>query len=342
VGLLALASLQMNVIRASAQTKAQTLAASLAKDKIEEIRSFTTLDQYRLKTSATSPGTSVPLNDSGGNQGGVNYTRYTLITRYVYNKAGLTPGFLAVGNTLTDAQITALNDASHTYVLGKDFKVVKVTVTWPDPNGGPANSIALEDVLDSLDPSEGSNLVKSSLGGGGPRTLEQIISDPALDNMVIPIALGGGVDSAATNPKPTVIVGTNVVETRFDVLTYSGITNSGTATAQQKVETAMVGCTCTKTSPPAATVRGWRPTYWNGFRYATPTQVATAGSESYSPPGKNDPASSANQSAFCDQCCRDHYDPVGVKGATFSPRRVTKNSSDTVISGTPSHSHHVD
>lgn len=329
VGLLAVASLQMAVIRSSSQTKAQTLAAGLAKERIEELRNFTTLAGYLSKTSAAAPGTSVTLTDSNGSLGGVDYTRTTLITRYVWNKLPAPGAFAVVGNTTTDAALLAAKDGTHDYLTGKDFKRVTVTVSWTDPAGGGTQSIAMEDILDSLDPTEAAQLVSTTTGGTGARTLEQRISDPATDNMVIPIALGGGVDSAATNPKPTVVIGNNTVETRFDVLTYSGV-SGGNATAQQKVETTMVGCTCTFTSPPASTVRGWRPTYWNGVRYAAPVQVATSGSESYSPHGKNDPASSGNQSAFCDQCCRDHEDPVGVKGPTFSPRLVTKNSSDVV------------
>jgi prepilin-type N-terminal cleavage/methylation domain-containing protein len=340
VGLLALASLQLSMIRASGATKAQTLATDLAKDKIEFLRSFRTINDYRLLTSAASPGTTDPvLTDGGtGRYGGVDYTRQYLITRYVYNKlpAG-TPGFAVVGNTLTDAQLIALKDATHDYSIGKDFKLIKVTVSWADPTGA-TPSVTMEDIVDGLDPTESASLVKSTANTSGPRTLEEKITDPALDNMVIPIALGGGVDSAATNPKPTVVVGGNTVETRFDVLTYAGV-NGGQATAQQKVETVMVGCTCTLDSPVASTVRGKRPTYWIGNRYATPVDVATSGSESYSPPGKTDPASAALQSAHCDICCRDHVDPAGVTGATFSPRLVVKDSGGIV---TTPHRHYLD
>jgi type IV pilus modification protein PilV len=338
VGLLALASLQLSMIRASAGTKTQSLATSLAKERLEAMRSFTNLTGYRNLTSAASPGTTEPtLTDVNGSQGGVDFTRRYLVERYVYNKAAATPGFVTVGNTLTDAALTALKDATHDYVLGKDFKRVLVTVSWTDATGV-SQQVQMEDIIDGLDPAEAASLVKQSTSGGGPRRLEQRIVDPALDNMVIPIALGGGVDSAATNPKPTVVVGGNVVETRFDVLTYAFVTG-GTATAQQKVETTQVGCTCAfDTTIPAAT-RGMRPTYWIGYRYATPIAVAASGTESYKPQAKADPASVGSQSAFCGICCRDHMDPSGVKGATFSPRYVTKNSSDVV---TAKHEHYFD
>ena len=337
VGLLALASLQISMVRASAATKAQSIAANLGKEKLEQMRSFRTLAGYVALTTATPALENLP--DSGGNQGGIDFTRTTVVTRYVYNQLPLaTPtGFVSVGNTTSDAALTAAKTSTVDYALGKDFKLVKVTVGWTDATGTPA-TVALEDIIDGLDPTESASIVKSGTNISGPRTLEAKITDPALDNMVIPIALGGGVDSAATNPKPTVVVGGNTVETRFDVLTYAGV-NGGTATAQQKVETVMVGCTCTLSSPPATTVRGERPSYWNGSRYTPPLDVATSGSESYSPPGKADPASSASQSTHCDICCRDHVDPIGVKGATFSPRLVSRNSSDVV---TVAHDHFFD
>jgi type IV pilus modification protein PilV len=339
VGLLALASLQLSMIRASSATKAQTLAADLAKDKIESLRSFTALtgtNSY-LSLGTTSPQTET-LNDSGGNQGGVNYTRTTTITRYVYNKiSGAFETGGVITNTATDATLIAAKSGTIDYSTGKDFKLIKVSVGWTDPVSG-AQSAAMEDIVDSLDPSESASIAKVPTTAGGPRTLEEIITDPALDNMVIPIALGGGVDSAATNPKPTVTYGGGVQETSFNVLTYAGV-NGGTATAQQKVETLMEGCTCTLDSPVASTVRGMRPTYWNGLRYVTPVAVDATGAASYSPPGKPDPASSAVQSAHCDICCRDHFDPVGVTGATFSPRLVSKDSNDKV---TAAHLHYFD
>jgi type IV pilus modification protein PilV len=335
VGLLALASLQLNMIRASSTTKAQSIAAGLAKDKIESIRSYSSLAGYWAIT-APAAGFVDNFTDSGGDLGGNNYTRTTKVTRYVYNKA--TPAFVALTNaqnTLTDAGVQAL---SANYVIGKDFKRITVDVSWTDGNGT-TNTASMEDLVDSLDPTESGDILSATSSTSGPRKVEKKISDPALDAMVIPIAVGGGSESAASNPKPTVTLnsGADTVETRFDVLTYNGV-NAGTANVQARVETAMVGCTCTFDSPPASTVRGMRPTYWNGFRYAVPFFVDSTGSASYSPKGKVDPTVTG-QSTFCGICCRDHMDPVNVKGPTFSPRLVTKNASDVVTAS--SHDHYL-
>lgn len=326
VGLLALASLQLGLIRSSGDTKAQTIAAALAKAKIEELRGFQTLEGYRLIVAPANEA----LADNNGSLGGMNFTRATTVTRYVYNK-GAPLGFETVGNTLTDAAIDALSVGGKVFVPGKDFKRITVVVGWAN-SAGVSSSISLEDIIDSLDPTDIAAITKKTTSGVGPRKVQVKITDPALDNMVIPIALGSGVNSAATNPKPNVVKGVNTVETQFDVLTYSGL-NNGTATVQARVETLIVGCTCDKSEKPATTVRGKRPTYWDGSRYTVPLDVA-----SYSPPAAADTQSASVQSDKCIICCRDHHDPATTTGATFSPLGVVKTNG--VV--TTEHSHHVD
>lgn len=352
IGLLALASLQLSLVRASATTKAQTLASNLAKDRIEFLRSYTNLAGYAALTDSPTSGTVENLTDGGtGKYGGIDYKRTTITSRFVFNKLPAPGSFVSIANTTPDATLVTASNVSLVdnidYSIGKDFKLIKVTVEWADTTSAtPNQSVAMEDIIDGLDPAESAAIVNSSSTSGGPRTLEEIILDPSTDPMVIPIALGGGVDSAATNPKPTVVAGTSTVETRFDVLTYAGL-NGGTATAQSKVETAMVGCSCTLDAP-LPTVRGKRPSYWNGYRYVPPLDVASSGPESYLPHGHEDPALAGHgnpgavprtQSELCGICCRDHEDPAGVKNATFSPRLVTRDSNGIV---TTPHRHYLD
>jgi hypothetical protein len=108
-----------------------------------------------------------------------------------------------------------------------------------------------------------------------------------------------------------------VAETRYNVLTY-GVVDNGTAAAQSKIETVVVGCTCSYANADSSVV-GWRPAYWNGYRYAPPVKA------SYSAPAGWTHAD--NESQQCDACCRDHHDQVAgsdVSGgqAKFDPRRA--------------------
>ena len=195
--------------------------------------------------------------------------------------------------------------------------------------------VSMEDIVDSLDPTESASILNLASPSSGARRIEQKISDPALDAMVIPIAVGGGSESAASNPKPVVTTGHDTVETRFDVFTYNAV-SGGTANAQQKVETSVVACSCSTATPlPAATVRGYRPTYWDGSRYAPPSIVDTTGASSYSPKAK--PDTSATQSNLCTACCRDHYDQIGVKGPSFMPKVATKDVNDAITATTHAH-----
>src|SRR6478735_6959556 len=161
VGLLALATLQLSLIRSSAETKSQTIAAGLAKDKIESVRSFVSLSDYWAKTAPVA-GQVENFNDGGtGQYGGVDFVRNTKIVRYVYNKS--VPSFAEMTNaqnTLSDSAIQAL---SPNYVVGKDFKRVTVQVTWTDPTGG-TGSVTMEDVVDSLDPIESGSILSTSSG----------------------------------------------------------------------------------------------------------------------------------------------------------------------------------
>ena len=68
-GLLALAALQTRLIQASAEAKAQSVAISLAKDKLEEIRSYTSITAYRALDSGSDPANDPRLVDASGSLG---------------------------------------------------------------------------------------------------------------------------------------------------------------------------------------------------------------------------------------------------------------------------------
>jgi type IV pilus modification protein PilV len=309
-GLLALAALQTTIIRSSSETKAQTIALQLAKDKLEDLRSYQNLAGYQALTSSNDT-----VNDSSGSLSGVNYTRAWTVTRWAYKPSTAT--FVSV-TPLTGTTPTGGNPAI--YTANNEYKRVAVVVSWSDANGT-TQSIGIEDAVGAISPGDGSKIVLNNTSTSVPRYPRVVIYDPSNTAGVIPIAVGNGTDTAATNPKPEVAGNNNnkrVVETRFDVLTYSGL-NGGTAQAQSRVETAVIGCTCNKANANANDIT-YRPTYWNGFRYATPSVA------SYAP--KSGAASLANnappQSQYCDTCCRDHHDDSIATGKPkFDPRRTT-------------------
>jgi len=304
-GLMALAALQTSIIRSSAETKAQTVALQLAKDKVEDLRAFQTLAGYQALTSGNDTAT----------ESAVTYARTWTVTRFGYQPS---VGAFAAIATLTGAT-PAADGGGVAYTANNEYKRVAVTVTWTDANGA-TQSIGIEDAIGAVSPGDGAKVVLNNTASSEPRYPRVLINDPSLTEGVIPIAVGNGTETAATNPKPEIAGNNNnqhVVETRFDVLTYAGL-NDNTAQVQSRVETVVVGCTCNAGNAVNTDI-SYRPTYWNGFRYAVPTAAA------YTP--KAGAATIANnappQSQYCNTCCRDHHDPSGMSGPKFDPRRTT-------------------
>jgi prepilin-type N-terminal cleavage/methylation domain-containing protein len=322
-GLLALATLQVSLMRSSADSKARTVALALAKDTLEQKRNFADLGGYQALTDGTGAGVTI---------GGITFTPNWTVDRFIFNQDVNANGILNESGDqqfqayTTDTGATPASPAG--FVANNEFKRLKVFVSWNDAQGG-GQKVALEDAVAALSPGD-STLVTKLSNLTSTRTIPAIIKDPALDAMVIPIALGGGVNSAASNPKPQVVINHNTVETSFDVYTYSNISN-GTALAQARVETVMVGCSCDFGNGGGSFNK--RPTYWDGHRYTVPLDAG------YTAPAGVQASQVNNQSSRCDICCRDHHDPIGVTGATFSPRLVTKNSSGAV---TAAHPHYAD
>lgn len=307
IGLLALASLQLSLIRTSGQTKAQTVAMGLAKEAIEADRAFTDYAGYQAIASSGPTTTSI---------GGVDYVATKTVTRYVYDNDATSPQFVTYTSNASLAALTA--DTAIDYLSGRDFKKVTVKVTWSDTAGAAAtgvNTVTLDDAIDWLDPADTARLAKKS-SSTSARTAEIIITDPSKEAGVIPIAIGDAKDTAATNPRP--VINSSGTETRFDILTYAAL-SGGTALAQSRVETNVVGCTCdTSTKPTDADARGYRPTYFNGARYVAPTLG------SYVPPAGQYAKTEDDESPYCSECCRDHHDPstvVSAKKPLFDPWR---------------------
>lgn len=321
-GLLALTSLQLSIIRSSSDAKAQTIALGIAKDRLEDLKS------YRIINEATSTVTCPSANDS--------YQCITGATGATITESGVvfTPSWTVVRYAASAGAFSVNNNNTQFYTAStprNEFKTVQVSVAWTDATGAP-RLVTLKDAISALNPKDSAALQKPNISAS-PRGARPKTTIPTTIVGVLSQAIGNGANVASTNPKPTQIVGSSVVETRFDVLTYSGI-NGTTADLQAKVETIMVGCKCDTATKPASTVRGYRPTYWNGRRYVLPEIVATA-SPGYSPPAGVD--TSTTQSARCSICCRDHHDPVGTNTALFSPNKAVRNSSGIV---TTAHSHY--
>ena len=131
VGLLALASLQLSMIRASADSKAQTVAAGLAKARIESLRSYRSLDAYRTLVASTGEAAVTTLADSGGDLGGVTFTRTTTVNRFVYEK--VTGAFVNVSAVFTVGGCGVMRPIPATGLSKSSMLVRKVSVILQVP-----------------------------------------------------------------------------------------------------------------------------------------------------------------------------------------------------------------
>ena len=261
-GLLSLAALQSTLFKSGAESRAQAVALAMATEKIEYFEGYLDRDEFQGFTDGSDDAVTVD---------GTSYTRSWTIQRYAYPEAG--GSFSAVADT---------GETAANYVDNNEFKRIQVKVAWNDATGT-AQEVALEAAIAALSPHDTAKIAKAS-SSGGPRGPRIVIVNPASEEGVIPIAVGDGTDTAATNPKPEVAGNKSerVIETRFDVLTYAALTDD-TALAQSRVETIVAGCTCSYDNAPASITRGKRPTYWNGLRYAVPVDAT------YAPPAGEDP-----------------------------------------------------
>ena len=301
-GLLALAALQGSLFKTSSEAKAQSVGLALAQEKLEFFRGYKDLTIYQgIDSSASAESVS---------EGGIDYSRNWTVDRCAFAIA--TQRFVCgVSNT------GALSKT--TYVANNEFKRITVNVTWTDAQSA-AQRVSLEEAIAAIDPSDSAKVGKLT-SGTKPRGPEVRIYDPSKQQQgVIPIAISEGTDTAATNPKP-LVNGSNVIETRFDVLTYSDARDDGTALAQARTETSVVGCTCDTATAAAGGAK--RPSFWDGTRYTEPEDATSVIAASYVPPAGA--STSATQSALCTICCRDHHDPstLPVGAAKFDPRHTT-------------------
>jgi prepilin-type N-terminal cleavage/methylation domain-containing protein len=301
-GLLSLAALQGNLFKSGAESRAQSIALAMASEKIEYFAGYRDRSEFQEFTDG---------NDAAVTVDGIAFTRSWTIQRYAYPEPTATTPLPDFTLLTSDTGETPTG-----YVSNNEFKRVQVKVGWTDATGA-SREVALESAIAALSPQDTAKVAKVS-STGGPRGPQIVIKNPANEEGVIPIAVGDGTDTAATNPKPVVAGSGNserVIETSFDVLTYAALTGTENALAQSRVETVVAGCTCDYGNAPASTTRGKRPTYWNGLRYVVPEDAT------YAPPA-GVAADVDVQSSQCTICCRDHHDPTGVAGAKFDPRRA--------------------
>lgn len=301
LGMMALIQLQGGLSRSARDANLRTMAINIAEEAIETNRGFS-----RVNTDPA--GIEYAYEDivpyqSTVTRGGLNFDFDVGVTDYYYNKA--TELF-----TTTEPL-----EAAHS-----DFKLMTVTVTYNDSQEFTidetqttsgrlgSGSITLTEMISSITSAADA---KSATGGTGGLYLPTINYNPGSNPDIISISLGENKFKESTTPLPDVIRSDELVETTFDVVTYSQ-DNEG-ATFLRREEFLSVSCNCTLRTPVAETDGGLRPSVWIGTEYSEPEWVSKPYGES----------ASQVQSDFCDNCCRDHHDGgTGAEDDANDPGRA--------------------
>jgi prepilin-type N-terminal cleavage/methylation domain-containing protein len=148
-GLISLAKFQGTVLQDNDLAKARSVAAQLAEQKIEQLRSFRVLN--------TTPGVSSYESISSDATGesmtvsNVAYTRTLTVTNYCFPVAR---NSLGVPNS--PAQLASLGGCRRPL---PDFKNITVTVTWTDQDGNPRD-VSLATSIAALDPAYSGRVVQ--------------------------------------------------------------------------------------------------------------------------------------------------------------------------------------
>lgn len=286
LGMMALAKLQGNLARNSGDSNARTVATNIAEEIIEQARVFQKIN---------SDGTNPAYNDITDNtrtivRAGNEFSVVTDVTDFYYDAS--------VAGNFTDEKPAGVGRS--------DFKRVAITVTWNTghefqvdaentTNGRlGSGSIRITDIVSSL-PSGASGKVAVGSPGSGSYA-PPVDYSPGENPDIISIQLAANKFKESTTPLPDVIRADELVETTFDVVTYSQ-SETG-ATFLRREEFRAVSCECTLQVPANGDEGGMRPAVWDGYEYTGGEYVSKVYGES----------ANNQQSDFCTICCRDHHD----------------------------------
>lgn len=295
VGMLALASLQGNLTRSSADANARTVGTNLAEELIEEFR------MYERLASADGVDAYQDIVDQTLNEtrGGVDYTVAVDVDDYFFLPDGVT-----VTNDTAD-----LPEGRETSI--SDFKLVELQVSWAAGEFQRGDGTQTTDRLGSGAVTVSSIIASVPvLGAAKVAAAEEGVGSPPVPYLpgerpdIIRISLGGDKFKESTTPEPVVRRQDELVETWFDVITYSQL-GEGSNIFLRREEFLAISCECTLRG--ATAEAGRLPTVWNGVEY---TEGALANKQ-YGEPANN------QQSQYCDVCCRDHHD--ANSGDTYRP-----------------------
>ena len=282
VGLIALAKLQVDLVRGGGDSRARAAGLAVAEAKIEDLRTFSLKQAAASVTWPVSTGQPVAWSMIADNAGG-------RIAASSFNQAEVQYN-LSWTSTVqaTDGPVAGGSNQSL-------FKVVGVNVSWTGPDNIAQTVTATASIPDTP-PSLTALASTPIVGGEGPALLHAPGAQPEV--IAVPIDIGGDSEThrETSKPLPTVKKTADSTMVTFDVVNY----NADTLAIQRREEFVTITCRCTFAGTGAA---------------RTPAKVVVSGNLLRDQPGKivtktiGVPAN-AQQPPLCNICCRDHHDYI--------------------------------
>jgi Tfp pilus assembly protein PilV len=289
VGLIALAKLQVDLVRGGADARARTIALSLAEEKVEDLRTFALTDGGGAwsPSNAVNPAFVMAWSYIDANTGG------RLVPQATYSSALEVAG-------VRFTRTWAVNDRDFTNVasgITSRTKDVTVTVSWQNEAGATQTVNTVANVVEI--PPGNVALASEPLAERPPGPKVNYTPGVAPEIISVPIDTGTG-ERETTKPLPDVQAqGDYTHEVRFDVVNYH--LEDGQNVVDRREEFVTVNCRCALNGPGPG---------------RTPARVAFTGNILRDAPGKgipNKPQTGvvdgpSQQPVLCDICCRDHHD----------------------------------
>ncbi len=316
-GLLALTALQGRLAQASAEAKTRSRVASMLATRMEELRA----GQYSNAALDVATGTGTTTTTFACTSGAPVWL-CAAQTESAITGLGVTQQVNRWTSAISAGAFAVSGTAAANLAI-PEFKRIILTATWNDATGA-GHTLSVSSDVSPL--SLTSNTIPRSPNSGTAGGNAIVRQDNPAGPGVIPIAIGGGDATAASNPRPEIMGKNNnqsIVGTRFDVLTYEGL--SGAAVIQRRVETAVISCKCEYGAGGVNLGEIYRtaqwPAEWTGERYevVAPSGATVAPGDALT--SKSGPVANATQSPLCTECCRDHHD-AAANAVKFDPVRT--------------------
>lgn len=293
VGVVGMSKFQGTFLRDGNTAKTRAIAAQLAREKLDDLKSFSQLPSGgagvfgygEIGNSDITP--PIDVNMGGGaetNAGTLRLPSGTVQvsnTNYQRNWTALTRYYCGANAAPTEPNCTGTAAKAR-----PDFLALRVTITWTDQDGV-AQTLSLDDVAASIDPSSVASSVLSGVSASSP----VVPYTPGVAPNVIAIDVGGSQKKETTNPTPTLNKsGQTIINTiaRYETIRFSANTNTIT-----REEFTTLNCLCTQSGA------------GQGYNMQNVLVAKNVGV-----PANN------NQVPECKACCRDHHDDQTCNPAT--------------------------